>query len=58
MHRATSGKVAVSIPDVVFGIFHLLNPSGRTRSLRSTRPLSEISTRGISSGIKAAGAWG
>ena len=41
-----------------FGIFHVLNPSGRTRSLRFTQPLSEISTRGISSRIKAAGAWG
>jgi hypothetical protein len=57
-HCATGGKVAVSIPDVVIGIFHLLNPSGSTRALRSTQPLSEISTRGISSGMKAAGAWG
>ena len=37
-------------------IFHLPNPSGRTMDLRSTRPLTEISTRDISWVVKAAGA--
>jgi len=26
---------------------HLLNPSGRTMALRSTQPLTEMSTRGV-----------
>jgi len=58
MHCATDGKAAVSIPGFVIVIFHLLNPSGHTSSLRFTQSPSEISTRGISSRIKAAGAWG
>ena len=47
-------KVAGSIPDGVIGIFH--NPSGRTMALGSTHPLTEVSTRNISWGVKAAGA--
>ena len=39
---------------VVIQIFHLPNPSGRTMDLRSTRLLTEISTREISWGVKAA----
>jgi len=46
-HCATSRKVAGSIPDVVIGIFHLHNPSGRTMALGSTQPLTEMSTRNI-----------
>jgi len=46
--RATSRKVAVSIPDGVNGIFRLHNPSGRTMTLMSTQPLTEMSTRNIS----------
>jgi hypothetical protein len=53
----TSRKVAGSIPDVVIGIFHWHNPSGRTMVLGSTKPLTEISTRNISWGVKAAGAY-
>jgi hypothetical protein len=34
--------------------FH--NPSGRTMALESTQPLTEMSTRNISFGVKAAGA--
>ena len=34
------------------------NPSGRTMALGSTQPLTEMSTRNISWGIKAAGAYG
>jgi hypothetical protein len=44
---ATIRKVQGSIPDGVTGIFHWLNPSGRTMALGSTQPLTEISTRGI-----------
>jgi hypothetical protein len=32
------------------------NPSGRIMALGSTQPLTEMSTRGISWGVKAAGA--
>ena len=38
------------IPDVVIGIFHWHNPSGRTMALGSTQPLTEMSTRNISWG--------
>jgi hypothetical protein len=57
-HRATSRKVAVSIPEGVTEIFHRLNPSGHTMALGSTQPLTEISTSGISWGIKVADAYG
>jgi elongation factor P hydroxylase len=53
---STSWKVAGSIPDGVIGIFHWYNPSGRTMALGSTQPLTEMSTRNISWGVKAAGA--
>ena len=33
--------VAGSIPNGVIGIFHLLNPSGRTMALGSTQPLTD-----------------
>jgi len=57
-HCATSRKVAGSIRDGVIGIFHWHNPSGRTMALGLTQPLSEMSTRNISWGVKVAGAWG
>jgi hypothetical protein len=47
---ATSRKVAGSIPDGVIGIFYWHNPSGSTMTLRSTQPLTEMSTRNISWG--------
>ena len=56
-HYATSREVAGSIPDGVNGIFHWRNPSGRTMALGSTQPLTEMSTRNISWGVKAAGAY-
>jgi hypothetical protein len=56
-HSATCRKFAGSIPDGVTGIFHLHNPFGRTRALGSTQPLTEISTRNIFWGVKAAGAY-
>jgi hypothetical protein len=46
-HCATSRKVVGSIPDGVIGISHWNIPSGRTMSLGSTQPLTEISTRNI-----------
>jgi hypothetical protein len=52
----TEMKVAGSIPDGVIGIFHLHNPSGRTMALGLTQPLTEMSTRNISGGVKVAGA--
>ena len=57
-HSATSWKVAGSIPDGVIGIFHWHNPSDRTMALGSTQPLTEMSTRNISWGVKAAGVYG
>jgi hypothetical protein len=55
-HNATSRKVAGSIPYGVTGIFHWHNPSGRTMSLGSTQPLTEMNTGYISCGVKTAGA--
>jgi hypothetical protein len=49
-------KVAGSIPDGVIGVFYWPNPSGRTMTLRSTQHVTEIGTRNISWGVKAAGA--
>jgi len=53
---ATSWKVAGSLPDGVMGIFHWHNSSGRSLALGLTQPLTEMSTRNISWGLKAAGA--
>jgi hypothetical protein len=47
---ATSRKVADSIPDEVIGFFIWPNPSSRTMALRSTEPLTEMSTRNLSEG--------
>ena len=55
-HFATSWKFAGSIPDGVTGIFHWHNPSGHTMALVLTRSLTEMSTRNISCGLKAASA--
>jgi hypothetical protein len=55
-HCATSRNVAGSIPDGVIEIFHSHNRFGRTMALGSTQPLTEMSTRNISWGVKAAGA--
>ena len=48
-------KVAGSIPDGITGIFHLHNPSCRTMALGLTQHLTEMSSRIISCGVKAAG---
>ena len=42
---ATSQKVMGSIPDGVTGIFHWHNPSGHTKALGLTQPLTKMSTR-------------
>ena len=55
---ATNRKVAGSILDGVLVICLWHNPSGRTMALRLTQPLTEMSTRDISWGVKAAGALG
>jgi len=55
-HCATSRKVVGSISDGVTGIFNWHNPSGRTMALGLTQPLTAMSTRNISWGVKAAGA--
>ena len=55
-HRATSRKVASSIPDHVTAIFHWYNISGRTMALDSTQPLTEMSTRNMAWGVQTAGA--
>ena len=57
-HCATSREVAGSIPDGIIGIFHSLHPSGRTMALGLTQSLTEMSTRNIFWGVKAAGAYG
>ena len=47
-HSATIRKVARSIPNGVVSIVHWHNPSGRTMTLGSTQPVTEMNTRGIS----------
>jgi hypothetical protein len=57
-HCSTGWKGASLIPDGVITIFHRHNPFGRTMALRSTQPLTEMSTAniGLGGGVKAAGA--
>ena len=54
-HGAASRKVARSIPDV---FINLILPAGRTVALRLTQPLTEMSTRNISWGVRTTGALG
>jgi hypothetical protein len=49
-YATTSRKVAGSIPDEVIGFFNSRNPSSRTMTLRSTQPLTEMSTRNLPGG--------
>jgi hypothetical protein len=51
-HCATNRQVANWI------FFQWYNPVCRTMALGSTQPLTEMSTRNISWGVKAAGAYG
>jgi len=41
---------------VSLDFFHLHNSSDRTMALGSTQPLTEMSTKNVSWGVKAAGA--
>jgi hypothetical protein len=41
-----AGRSPVRVPDEVY-FFYLLNPSSRTLALRSTQPLSKMSTRNL-----------
>ena len=54
-HRATSRKVASSIPDGVIEIFHWHNLSGHTMALDLPQSPTEMSTRNVCWGVKAAG---
>jgi hypothetical protein len=58
LQSATNRQVVGSIPGDVSGIFHWHNPVGRTMTLGSTQPLTEMSTRNISWGVNAAGGYG
>ena len=51
-HCNTSQEVVGSVPDGVTGIFHWHNPSSHTVVLGLTHPLTEMSTRNISWGVK------
>ena len=51
---ATSRKVAGSIPDIVIGVSHGRNPSGRSVALGSTQPLTGMS-KGIGKGGRCVG---
>ena len=53
-HCAMSWQGTGSIPDGVIAIFYQHNPSSHTIALRSTQCLTEMSTKNISLGIKAA----
>ena len=55
-HRPKIPKIVGSIPNSDTGIFHCLNPSGRTMVFESTQPLTEMSTMDIPFGAKVAGA--
>ena len=53
-----TGRSRVRFPMVSSDFFHWHNPSGRTMPLGSTQPLTEMSTRNVSCGVKAAGPYG
>jgi hypothetical protein len=53
-HCTTIHKVAGSIPHGVIGIFY--NPSGPTKAVGSIPPLTDVSIKKISGGVKVAGA--
>jgi hypothetical protein len=58
-HCATSREVTGSIPNGVTGIFHWHNPSGRTMAPGMIQPLTEMSTKNISWGVKVVSrVWG
>jgi len=50
-----AGRSRVRYSTGSVGIFHWLIPSGRTMTLESTQPLTEMSTMAISRAVKTAG---
>ena len=50
IYQPKNRQVAGSILDGVIGIFQWHNPTGRSLALRSTQPLTEMSTRCVSLG--------
>jgi hypothetical protein len=46
-HYAKTRKIARSSPDDVIGCFNRPNPSSRTMALKSTKSLTEMSTRNL-----------
>jgi len=54
-HCAKSWKVSGAIPNWVTEVFRWLNLCGRTIALGLTQLLTELSTKLISCGVKAAG---
>jgi hypothetical protein len=57
-HCATKQKEKGSIPEGIIWIFRWHNPSSRTMALGSTQPLTEMSTRNISLGVRVASMYG
>jgi len=55
-HCATSRKVTGSVPNGVTGNFHRHNPSGRTMARVLTQAQTEMNTKNVSWGVKAASA--
>jgi hypothetical protein len=53
-----AGRSPVRVPDEVDFFFNLPYSSSRIMALGSTQPLTEINTRNLLGGKKAAGAWG
>jgi hypothetical protein len=51
-----AGRSPVRVPDEVIFFFNLPKLSNRTMALGSTQPLTEMSTRNLPAGKKAAGA--
>jgi hypothetical protein len=47
-----AGRLPVRVPDEVFFLFNLPNPSSRTMALGSTQPPTEMSTRNLPGGKK------
>jgi len=57
-HCTISRKVACSIPDGIIGTFRRRNPSDRIMAVGSTQPVTEMSTKAVSLGLKATGTYG
>jgi hypothetical protein len=53
-----AGRSRVQFPMVSYVIFHWHKPFGRNMAMGLTQPLTEMSTRNISWGVKAAGTYG